>query len=488
MRPLTAAILLAISSTAAAADGDGAALFDEWFEIAIEGNKIGSVHQSLVATPFEGTGALRATSEIRTTFLRDGIPIESVSTTESLSRQESLDPIGYQSLSQDGGQTRTAAGHPVEGNRFLFETKIGGKVSEKEAPVAGGAIYSSLVEHLVRKNLKDGWRWSGPVIMEADVDVAQAVVSVSSDVKRPACPCGGGVCAPARFVSRTAVAGLESIEWRDAKGRPLCVSVPAMKGVFTLVTREKALSGFDPFDIFARSLMKPDRPLGKPADLQSVTLRLTFDGPAPSIPEDDRQKIAARDGRELTLSIARVPAKPGVKRPVDAPEMKRFLAPTTYEQSDAPEIRARAKELAWATDDALEAAAEITRWAHTRLKAGMGQGYLSAVEALKAGEGDCTEFSVLASAVAKAAGLPARLVTGVVYVDGKFGFHAWLEVWVGYWHPLDPTLDETDINPTHIKLWTGIGEPGELRDAAVAVLNLFKGVTIKVVETSYRTQ
>lgn len=484
MRPLTAAILLAISTTAAAADGAGAALFDEWFEIAIEGNKVGSVHQLLASTPYEGSVALRATSEIRTTFLRDGVPIESVSTTESLSRRETLVPIGHQTLSRDGGQTRTAAGRPVEGKGFLFETKIGGKVNEKEAPLPEGTIYSSLVEHLVRNNLKDGWRWSGLVIMEADVDVAKAEVTVSADVKKPACPCVGA-CAPARFVSRTAVAGLESIEWRDGTGRPLCVSVPAMKGVFTLVSREKALAKFDPFDIFARSLMKPDRPLGKPADLQSVTLRLIFDGPAPAIPEDDRQKVVSRDGHELTLAIARVAARQGVKRPVDAPEMKRFLASTEYEQSDAPEIRARAKELAWATDDALEAAAEITRWAHTRLRAGMGQGYLSAVEALMGGEGDCTEFSVLASAVAKAAGLPTRLVTGVVYVDGKFGFHEWLEAWVGYWHPLDPTLNETDINPTHIKLWTGIGEPGELRDAAVAVLNLFKGVKIKVVETIY---
>ena len=36
------------------------------------------------------------------------------------------------------------------------------------------------------------------------------------------------------------------------------------------------------------------------------------------------------------------------------------------------------------------------------------------------------------------------------------------------------------------RTWTGVGEPGDLRDAAVAVLGLYKGVSIKVLETVYK--
>jgi hypothetical protein len=326
--------------------------------------------------------------------------------------------------------------------------------------------------------------------MENDVDVAAAEVSVAAGRGKAACPCQTGVagpgCAGAAYVSRSTVAGIESIDWREESGAPVCVSVPAMKGVFRRVARDDALRRFNPFDIFERSLMKPDRPVKRVADLESLTLELVFDEAPPEFPEDERQKVVARRGNSVTLSLGRAPEKASVKRPVGGGEHARFLKPTEYEQSDAPEIASKARELTWAIDDALEAVRAIHAFAHGRIvRPSMGKGYLSAVEVLKEGEGDCTEYSVLASALAKASGIPARLVTGAVYVDGVFGFHAWLEVFVGYWQPLDPTLDEISINPTHIKLWTGVGEPGALRDAAVAVLKLFKGVKIRVIETKY---
>lgn len=60
-------------------------------------------------------------------------------------------------------------------------------------------------------------------------------------------------------------------------------------------------------------------------------------------------------------------------------------------------------------------------------------------------EGDCTEHAVLAAAVARGAGLPARFVTGIVVVEGPrrlgaFG-HAWAEVYAdGSWQVADAAL------------------------------------------------
>ncbi|MBI5383429.1 MAG: transglutaminase domain-containing protein [Verrucomicrobia bacterium] len=486
---IATAVCLAVSGGAGAADdAPSQRLFDEWFEITIEGHKVGSVHQAAYLVRFEGAEAIRSLTELKTTFLRDGIPLESTSTTETVSRKDDLAPIGFNMVAVDGQQKRSSAGRVLEGRAFHFETKLGGKVTEKEAILAEGTLFSSSIENLVRRNMRDGWSWGGNVIMESDVDIAKAEVTMAAGRGKTACPCGpdaaGSGCAAAAFVSRSTVAGIESIDWRDASGGPVCVSVPAMKGVFRRVGRDKALERFDPFDIFERSLMKPDRPIKGVRDLESVTLELVFDGAPADFPEDERQKVVARNARSVTLKLRRVPEKPSVKRPVQGGEHARFLKPTEYEQSDAPEIALKAKELTWTIDDALDAAKAVHAFAHGRIaRPGMGKGYLSAVEVLKEGEGDCTEYSVLASALAKAAGLPTRLVTGAVYVDGVFGFHAWLEIFVGYWQPFDPTLDEISINPTHIKLWTGVGEPGALRDAAVAVLRLFTGVKIRVVET-----
>ena len=68
--------------------------------------------------------------------------------------------------------------------------------------------------------------------------------------------------------------------------------------------------------------------------------------------------------------------------------------------------------------------------------------------------GDCTEHAVLLAAAARAAGKPARVVLGLMLIDGEsprvFG-HAWTEVWEsGQWQLLDATLPEKSVDPESI--------------------------------------
>ena len=57
----------------------------------------------------------------------------------------------------------------------------------------------------------------------------------------------------------------------------------------------------------------------------------------------------------------------------------------------------------------------------------------NALEVLQARNGDCNEHTVLFNALARAAGIPAKTVVGVVYLRGAFYYHAWSEVWLGGW-------------------------------------------------------
>ena len=75
------------------------------------------------------------------------------------------------------------------------------------------------------------------------------------------------------------------------------------------------------------------------------------------------------------------------------------------------------------------------------------RGFDIASQAARAGAGDCTEHAVLLAAVARARGLPARVVLGSVILvseeaSGAFG-HAWTEVYVdGEWQLVDATQPE----------------------------------------------
>ena len=71
-------------------------------------------------------------------------------------------------------------------------------------------------------------------------------------------------------------------------------------------------------------------------------------------------------------------------------------------------------------------------------------------------QGDCKSYALLFTTLARASGVPAREVSGLLYCgdDVKaFGGHAWNEVILnGVWVPVDASLNETEINATHISL------------------------------------
>ena len=71
----------------------------------------------------------------------------------------------------------------------------------------------------------------------------------------------------------------------------------------------------------------------------------------------------------------------------------------------------------------------------------------NAQEAWDKGQGVCQDMAQIAVALLRAAGLPARYVSGYLHPDPKAEpgstavgqSHAWVEYWAGSWTPLDPT-------------------------------------------------
>jgi len=99
-------------------------------------------------------------------------------------------------------------------------------------------------------------------------------------------------------------------------------------------------------------------------------------------------------------------------------------------------------------------------------------------DVLKNLSGNCQSHTRLYLSFARAAGIPAKYVSGIIYVPGKgFLYHSWAESHVGYWLPVDPTLGEIPANLTHIKLVEGDSPEDALPLAAIV-----GKVTAKVLE------
>jgi transglutaminase-like putative cysteine protease len=77
------------------------------------------------------------------------------------------------------------------------------------------------------------------------------------------------------------------------------------------------------------------------------------------------------------------------------------------------------------------------------------------VQVLRARRGDCNEHTALYLALARAAGIPARSAAGLAFVNGKFYYHAWPEIYLARWVPVDPTFGEFPADASHLRFVVG---------------------------------
>jgi len=133
----------------------------------------------------------------------------------------------------------------------------------------------------------------------------------------------------------------------------------------------------------------------------------------------------------------------------------RELSPEPLLQSTHPGIAALAARLAGGSRDPRVVAERINRWVHDSVRKSITVGVPDALQVLSARRGDCNEHTQLYLALARAAGVPARGASGLAYLNGKFYFHAWPEVYLGSWVAVDPTFGQFPADAAHLRFATG---------------------------------
>jgi transglutaminase-like putative cysteine protease len=140
-----------------------------------------------------------------------------------------------------------------------------------------------------------------------------------------------------------------------------------------------------------------------------------------------------------------------------------FLDPEPLVEVDNPEIRALALRLRGTETDPRIVAERINKWLFDSLQKTITVGIPSALATLRARKGDCNEHTQLYVALARAAGIPARVAAGLAYVDKKFYYHAWPEIWLERWVAIDPTFGEFPADASHLRFTIGgLGKQAEL--------------------------
>jgi transglutaminase-like putative cysteine protease len=192
------------------------------------------------------------------------------------------------------------------------------------------------------------------------------------------------------------------------------------------------------------------------------TLRVRFGASTP-------REFASRYGRALRaggqVTFARTPVIRLQSRyalPTSEAWQKVFtreLAPGPSIESDEPSIARRAARIAGDDRDPAAVARRIVAWVHDSIRAEGGAAPLGAAGALARRSGDAREFALLTTAFARAAGVPAHPVAGLLQHEGRFYLHAWAEVYVGRWVPVDAMLNQFPADASHLSFLTGTADP-----------------------------
>ena len=118
-------------------------------------------------------------------------------------------------------------------------------------------------------------------------------------------------------------------------------------------------------------------------------------------------------------------------------------------------MRATARRIVGREADPVARVRLLTRWVHDSLAKKTTIGIPDAATVLRTRSGDCNEHAALFTALARATGIPTRIAAGLAYVDGKFYYHAWPEVYLKDWVAVDPTFGQVPADAGHLRFTIG---------------------------------
>ena len=371
-----------------------------------------------------------------------------------------LKPKSFSLVQEITGHRQQVEGKMKNGKLDFKVTSAGYAKNKSMAFPAGATLSSTFLANILAKGLEVGKKGRISVFIES--------FQVMSDLKyqilrEEVLPYQGEKVET--FVIAYNLSGMDSTLWITREG---VLMQEIMKQGFELkkepeaVARRMGESNFTASNFITLSMVKLKKQLTDSGKIKHLQLRLSRVPSAKSIPEDHRQKLLKTEklpdgSHAVTLKVSSEPAARALKvTPIGRDD---FLGDSASVQTHHPKIKKMSRRLVRGTSDPLKAALRINRWVFSNMEKVMVDS-TTALDALNEKRGECQSHTYLYTALARAAGIPTKIVNGLVYSPhyGGFLYHAWPEVYVGEWRALDPTFGQDEVDATHIKLTEGAEE------------------------------
>ncbi len=431
----------------------GVVVADSWMLISLNGQKIGFSHTSIES---DDDNAIQKYKVYNNTELN--ITIMNKKQSISVASESFLDAMyllqNFSFNMRSGDYKMNILGSRIEGDNFDVRIKTGGSYSSVKIKIPDDAIvYSPMVE-LVLKSIKLGKqkriRTFNPLSMATEDIVVKALrYEVITNMNRSC-----------RVTVLSAdYQGLEILTWIDSDGKVLRQETPfgwtleACDAETAMGTPDGNAGKYDLLDGLAVSVTGE---IDSPRDIGSISIKMN----GYSLDVDSlithRQQVTASGTNSVELVLLKESLPKDSIDLVDMPEdVNKYLESSIYIQADDKDIIKKAKSIIGMEKNSLKAALAICDWVNENMDKSPTVSVPSARDILKVMSGDCNEHTYLFTALARAVGLPTKVMVGIVYNKGMFYYHAWPAVYVGRWVEMEPTFGQHAVDATHIKLLEG---------------------------------
>ena len=272
-------------------------------------------------------------------------------------------------------------------------------------------------------------------------------------------------------------------QWQNYKKMSMAIMGTQLELIAT--SEQYALSANQPSNFFTQLLIKSPQKITPQQSSSTLSYAIARRSEQAQFLESDEQKVSILSNGDVSIEVTPIRKFNG-RFPYTgaAREITQYLEPNSWVQSTHPQIIKLAKHAVGGTTSASLAAQKIEAFVRSYIVIkDLSVGYASALQVLKSQQGDCTEHALLLVAMLKAVGIPARVASGVVYVDRfidqqqTFVPHAWAQAYIdGQWVSYDAAL--AGFDSTHILFANGDGNPTDFFN----LINTLGNFEIKSIE------
>lgn len=445
----------------------------EWKEIYLKNNKVG--YTTDLIKPFEGGYFIQEEIFLKLNLMG----LESGVYTLTQSRVDEQFLLKSFNYSMTSGVVTFRLSGKVEGGYLLVETGKGKSRRTQRIKVpTQPMIGSGLAHYFKARKLQVGETFRLPLFDPSTMAHKEIFIKVAA--REPVEIYGIRYDA---FRLEAEMWGQTVTFWLDENGSTLkeegFMGLTLIKSSAARAPRD--IEGTGGEDFYEMTAIKVNKTLPNPLRLSYLRLQATGIDAAninPEVWEGKRQSL-----HEGILEIRReqVPSKVSYVLPYGAygDELKPFLDSDFYIESDDDAIIEQARRISGKETNPVSVSRKLMNWVYKNLEKRPVISVPSALEVLRTKMGDCNEHATLLTALLRASGIPARLSIGLVYMRGKFFYHAWTEAYLGEWISMDATLNQMPVDVTHIKFAEGS------LDKQVEIAGLIGVLKLKVLDYSY---